>query len=250
MADSGDIDFAVVHENTEGLYCGSDGVARQGTVHEITTEVSINTAYGVERLVRYAFAKVRARVVKHLTLVHKHSVLVHAGDPWRRTVGVIGTEYPEVTVDYYHVGAVTVYMVTDPSRFDVIVADNPSDDILADEAGAVAGGIGLSTSGNINPERAFPSMFEPVHGSAPDITGQGKVDPTATTNAAALMLDRLGLSKVTAEIEAEVIADTATRRGGARCFTSQIDDVIAEAVTAGVDTSSLQDPTVLFVSVT
>ena len=185
LADPGDIDFVVVREGTEGLYCGNGGVVRQGTAHEIATEVSVNTAYGVERLVRYAFAKARARAAKHLTLVHKHNVLVHAGDLWRRTVEAVGTEYPEVAVDYCHVDAATIYMVTDPGRFDVIVTDNLFGDILTDEAGAVTGGIGLSASGNINPERAFPSMFEPVHGSAPDIAGQGKADPTATISAVA-----------------------------------------------------------------
>jgi len=230
LADPGDIDFVVVREGTEGLYCGNGGVVRQGTAHEIATEVSVNTAYGVERLVRYAFAKAQARAAKHLTLVHKHNVLVHAGDLWRRTVEAVGTEYPE---------AATIYMVTDPGRFDVIVTDNLFGDILTDEAGAVTGGIGLSASGNINPERAFPSMFEPVHGSAPDIAGQGKADPTATISAVALMLDHLGLPEVAAKVEAGVTADMATRRGGAQRSTSQIGDAIAEAVTAGTDTSSL-----------
>ena len=239
LADPGDIDFVVVREGTEGLYCGNGGVVRQGTAHEIATEVSVNTAYGVERLVRYAFAKARARAAKHLTLVHKHNVLVHAGDLWRRTVEAVGTEYPEVAVDYCHVDAATIYMVTDPGRFDVIVTDNLFGDILTDEAGAVTGGIGLLASGNINPERAFPSMFEPVHGSAPDIAGQGKADPTATISAVALMLDHLGLPEVAAKVEAGVTADMATRRGGAQRSTSQIGDAIAEAVTAGVDTSSL-----------
>ena len=239
LADPGDIDFVVVREGTEGLYCGNGGVVRQGTAHEIATEVSVNTAYGVERLVRYAFAKAQARAAKHLTLVHKHNVLVHAGDLWRRTVEAVGTEYPEVAVDYCHVDAATIYMVTDPGRFDVIVTDNLFGDILTDEAGAVTGGIGLSASGNINPERAFPSMFEPVHGSAPDIAGQGKADPTATISAVALMLDHLGLPEVAAKVEAGVTADMATRRGGAQRSTSQIGDAIAEAVTAGADTSSL-----------
>ena len=224
LADPGDIDFVVV---------------REGTAHEIATEVSVNTAYGVERLVRYAFAKAQARAAKHLTLVHKHNVLVHAGDLWRRTVEAVGTEYPEVAVDYCHVDAATIYMVTDPGRFDVIVTDNLFGDILTDEAGAVTGGIGLSASGNINPERAFPSMFEPVHGSAPDIAGQGKADPTATISAVALMLDHLELHEAAAKVEAGVTADMATRRGGAQRSTSQIGDAIAEAVTAGVDTSSL-----------
>ena len=211
---------------------------RQGTAQEIATEVSVNTAYGVERLVRYAFAKARSRAAKHLTLVHKHNVLVHAGDLWRRTVEAVGADYPDVTVDYCHVDAATIYMVTDPGRFDVIVTDNLFGDILTDEAGAVTGGIGLSASGNINPERAFPSMFEPVHGSAPDIAGQGKADPTATISAVALMLDHLGLPEAAARVEAGVAADMATRRGGAQRSTSQIGDAITEAVTAGAAASS------------
>ena len=166
-------------------------------------------------------------------------MLVNAGHLWRRTVAAVGAQYPDVAVDYNHVDAAAIYMVTDPGRFDVIVTDNLFGDILTDEAGAVTGGIGLSASGNINPERAFPSMFEPVHGSAPDIAGQGKADPTATISAVALMLDHLGLPEVAAKVEAGVTADMATRRGGAQRSTSQIGDAIAEAVTAGADTSSL-----------
>ena len=238
LADPGEIDFVVVREGTEGLYCGNGGVVRAGTPHEIATEVSVNTAYGVERVVRYAFERARARRGR-LTLVHKHNVLVNAGHLWRRTVEAVGAQYPDVAVDYNHVDAAAIYMVTDPGRFDVIVTDNLFGDILTDEAGAVTGGIGLSASGNINPERAFPSMFEPVHGSAPDIAGQGKADPTATISAVALMLGHLGLPEAAARVEAGVTADMATRRGGAQRSTSQIGDAIAEAVTAGADTSSL-----------
>jgi len=238
LADPGEIDFVVVREGTEGLYCGNGGVVRAGTPHEIATEVSVNTAYGVERVVRYAFERARARRGR-LTLVHKHNVLVNAGHLWRRTVEAVGARYPDVAVDYNHVDAAAIYMVTDPGRFDVIVTDNLFGDILTDEAGAVTGGIGLSASGNINPERAFPSMFEPVHGSAPDIAGQGKADPTATISAVALMLDHLGLSEAAARVEAGVAADMAARGDGAQRSTSQIGDAIAEAVTAGADTSSL-----------
>ena len=191
LANPGDIDFVVVREGTEGLYCGNGGAVRVGTPHEIATEVSVNTAYGVERVVRYAFEAAASRK-KHLTLVHKHNVLVNAGHMWRRIVGEVGEEYPDVSVDYCHIDAATIYMVTDPGRFDVIVTDNLFGDILTDEAGAVTGGVGLSASGNINPEGAHPSMFEPVHGSAPDIAGQGKADPTATIASVALMLNHLG----------------------------------------------------------
>ena len=220
LADPGDIDFVVVREGTEGLYCGNGGVVRQGTAHEIATEVSVNTAYGVERLVRYAFAKAQSRAAKHLTLVHKHNVLVHAGGLWRRIVEA------------------TIYMVTDPGRFDVIVTDNLFGDILTDEAGAVTGGIGLSASGNINPEGVFPSMFEPVHGSAPDIAGQGKADPTATISAVALMLDHLGLAEAAGRVEAGVKVDMAARVAGAERTTGQIGDAIAAAVAKGAAATS------------
>ena len=152
LANPGDIDFVVVREGTEGLYCGNGGAVRVGTPHEIATEVSVNTAYGVERVVRYAFEAAASRK-KHLTLVHKHNVLVNAGHMWRRIVDEVGEEYPEVRVDYCHIDAATIYMVTDPARFDVIVTDNLFGDILTDEAGAVTGGIGLSASGNLNPSR-------------------------------------------------------------------------------------------------
>lgn len=211
LANPGDIDFLVVREGTEGLYCGNGGVVREGTEHEIATEVSVNTAYGVERVVRYAFKKAQARPRKKLTYVHKHNVLVNAGHLWRRTVERVGKEYPEVSVDYLHVDAATIFLVTDPGRFDVIVTDNLFGDILTDEAGAITGGIGLAASGNINPEGAFPSMFEPIHGSAPDIAGTGKADPTATIASTALLADHLGLSEVAQAIEAAIDADMAAR---------------------------------------
>lgn len=235
LADPGDIDFVVVREGTEGLYCGNGGAVRVGTPHEIATEVSVNTAYGVERVVRYAFEKAQARK-KHLTLVHKHNVLVNAGHLWRRTVEAVGEEFPEVTVDYSHVDAATIYMVTDPARFDVIVTDNLFGDILTDEAGAVTGGIGLAASGNLNPVGEFPSMFEPVHGSAPDIAGQGKADPTATISAVAMLLEHIGQSEAAARVEAAVDADMAARaeanRSGAPLSrsTSEIGDAIVSAL--------------------
>ena len=211
LADPGDIDFVVVREGTEGPYVGNGGSIRQGTPHEVANEVSVNTAFGIERVVRDAFARAQARPRKHLTLVHKHNVLVHAGDLWRRTVEAVNAEFPEVTTDYLHVDAATIFMVTKPSRFDVIVTDNLFGDILTDLAGAVVGGIGLAASGNINPDRTFPSMFEPVHGSAPDIAGQGKADPTATILSVAMMLEHLGLPDAAARVEAAVAADLAER---------------------------------------
>ncbi|HET9648262.1 MAG TPA: 3-isopropylmalate dehydrogenase, partial [Microlunatus sp.] len=189
-----EIDFVVVREGTEGLYVGNGGVVRAGTPAEIATEVSINTAYGVERVVRDAYERASRRRGK-LTLVHKHNVLVHAGGLWRRLFESIGEEFPDVSTDYLHVDAATIFLATDPARFDVIVTDNLFGDILTDLAAAVTGGIGLAASGNINPSGAYPSMFEPVHGSAPDIAGQRKADPTATILSVALLLDHLGLTE-------------------------------------------------------
>ncbi|QPL06056.1 MULTISPECIES: 3-isopropylmalate dehydrogenase [Actinomyces] len=235
LAEPGDIDFVVVREGTEGLYCGNGGAVRQGTPHEIATEVSVNTAYGVERVVRYAFEQANSRK-KHLTLVHKHNVLVHAGHMWRRIVEAVGAEYPEVSVDYCHIDAATIYMVTDPDRFDVIVTDNLFGDILTDEAGAVTGGIGLSASGNLNPSGEYPSMFEPVHGSAPDIAGQGLADPTATISAVALLLTHLGREEAAARVSAAVDADMAARATAAQAgaplvrSTSEVGDAIAAAL--------------------
>ncbi|HLT68195.1 MAG TPA: 3-isopropylmalate dehydrogenase, partial [Microbacterium sp.] len=164
LADPGEIDFVVVREGTEGPYVGNGGSIRKGTAHEIANETSVNTAFGVERVVRYAFELAERRRRK-LTLVHKTNVLVHAGAIWKRIVDQVASEHPVVAVDYLHVDAATIFLVTDPSRFDVIVTDNLFGDILTDLAGAVTGGIGLAASGNINPSGAFPSMFEPVHGS-------------------------------------------------------------------------------------
>ena len=211
LADPGEIDFVVVREGTEGPYVGNGGALRVGTPHEIATEVSVNTAFGVERVVRDAFARAQARPRKHLTLVHKHNVLVHAGHLWRRTVEAVNAEFPDVTTDYLHVDAATIFLTTNPSRFDVIVTDNLFGDILTDQAAAITGGIGLAASANINPDRTAPSMFEPVHGSAPDIAGQGKADPTATILSVAMLLDHLGLAEQSQRVEAAVAADLAER---------------------------------------
>ena len=211
LADPGEIDFVVVREGTEGLYAGHGGSLRTGTPAEIATEVSVNTAYGVERTVRYAFELAPRRPRRHLTLVHKHNVLVNAGGMWARIVEEVSAEYPEVTWEYCHVDAATIYLVTDPSRFDVIVTDNLFGDILTDEAGAITGGIGLAASGNLNPDRTTPSMFEPVHGSAPDIAGRGVADPTATIASVALMLDFLGLSEQARRVERAIAVDMDAR---------------------------------------
>jgi 3-isopropylmalate dehydrogenase len=184
LANPGEVDFVVVREGTEGPYVGNGGALRVGTPAEIATEVSVNTAFGVERVVRDAFARAAKRPRKRLTLVHKTNVLVHAGAVWSRIVGEVSREFPDVTVDYLHIDAATIFMTTDPSRFDVIVTDNLFGDIITDLAAAITGGIGLAASGNVNPDRTFPSMFEPVHGSAPDIAGQQKADPAASGTAA------------------------------------------------------------------
>ena len=224
-----DIDFVVVREGTEGLYVGNGGVVRAGTPAEIATEVSINTAYGVERVIRDAFARAARRRGK-ITLVHKHNVLVNAGRLWNRIFESVAAEYPNVTTDYLHVDAAMIFLATDPARFDVIVTDNLFGDIVTDLAGAVTGGIGLAASGNINPAGEFPSMFEPVHGSAPDIAGQGIADPTATILSVALLLDHLGLSDEAARIETAVVADIAARTAGTSRSTSEIGDAIASAL--------------------
>ncbi|WP_017791720.1 3-isopropylmalate dehydrogenase [Leucobacter salsicius] len=231
LAEPGDVDFVVVREGTEGPYVGNGGTLRGGTPHEVATEVSVNTAFGVERIVRYAFEMAQKRPRKQLTWVHKTNVLVHAGATWQRVVGQVSAEYPEISVDYMHVDAATIHMVQNPSRFDVIVTDNLFGDILTDLAGAIGGGIGIAASGNINPDGAFPSMFEPVHGSAPDIAGQQKADPTAAILSAAIMLDHLELPAEAERVRAAVRADLAVR-GDAQRGTSEIGDAVIAALPA------------------
>ena len=185
-------EFVVIRENTEGPYVGEGGVLREGTPYEVATQGSVNTRMGVERCLRYAFELAAGRERKHLTLVHKTNVLTFAGDLWDRTFNEVAAEYPQVATAYNHVDAACIYFVTDPHRYDVVVTDNLFGDILTDLGGAVSGGIGLASSANLNPARTGPSMFEPVHGSAPDIVGTGKANPTAAILSAALMLDFLG----------------------------------------------------------
>jgi len=201
------IDFVVVREGTEGPYVGNGGVIRPGTPHEIANEVSVNTAFGVERAVRFAFELAKTRDRKHVTLVHKTNVLVHAGSLWARTVDRVAQEFSDVSHDYMHIDAATIYLVADPGRFDVIVTDNLFGDIITDLAAAVTGGIGLAASANLNPTKEFPSMFEPVHGSAPDIAGKNLANPTAAILSAALLAQTLGYSEAAKKIEAAVAAD-------------------------------------------
>ncbi|WP_420111362.1 3-isopropylmalate dehydrogenase [Pseudactinotalea sp.] len=233
LANPGDVDFVVVREGTEGPYVGNGGALRVGTPHEIATEVSVNTAHGVERVVRDAFARAQARPRKKLTLVHKHNVLVHAGHLWRRTVEAVAAEFPEVEHNYQHVDAATIYLATNPSQYDVIVTDNLFGDILTDLAAAITGGIGLAASGNVNPSGEFPSMFEPVHGSAPDIAGQGKADPTAAILSVSLLLEHLGLDEAAAKVSDAVekdIEDRAAQHAATSRSTAEIGDAIAARV--------------------
>jgi len=224
-AGSDELDFVVVRENTEGLYAGAGGIAHQGSSFEVATEESLNTRAGVERCVRYAAQLARKRTGK-LTLVHKTNVLVNAGSLWKRVADEVAAEQG-LQLDYCHVDAASLYMVSDPGRFDVIVTDNLFGDILTDLAAALTGGLGLSASGNLNPARTGPSMFEPVHGSAPDIAGTGKANPAGAVLSAALMLDHLGEAAAAAELESAVNAVLA--RGGAPST-----DAWAEALTAEV----------------
>ena len=225
------INMVVVREGTEGPYAGAGGVLRKGTPAEVATQESLNTAFGVGRVVRYAFGLAARRSRKHLTLVHKTNVLAYAGDLWQRTMAEAAKESGEVAVDYCHVDAATMFLVTDPERFDVIVTDNLFGDILTDLGAAVAGGIGLAASGNINPERTAPSMFEPVHGSAPDLAGQQKADPTAAILSAAMLCEHLGFTAEAARIEQAAADDLVERQGEwAARSTAEVGDDIAERV--------------------
>jgi 3-isopropylmalate dehydrogenase len=217
-----DIDFIVIRENTEGTYAGEGGFLRKGTAHEIATQGSVNTRFGVERCVRYAFELAQSRSRKHLTLVHKTNVLTFAGDLWQRTFEAVAAEYPDVGTAYNHVDAACIYFVESPQRYDVIVTDNLFGDILTDLGGAISGGIGFASSGNLNPDRTGPSMFEPVHGSAPDIVGTGKANPVAAILSAAMMLDFLGEADPAARIR-KACADPAALAGS----TSDIGDAVA-----------------------
>ena len=223
---SGDpeIDFVVVREGTEGPYVGNGGALRVGTEQELANEVSVNTAFGVRRAVEYAFELAQTRERKHVTLVHKTNVLVHAGSLWSRMVAEVAQGYPQVSHDYMHIDAATIHMVTSPQRFDVIVTDNLFGDIITDLAAAISGGIGLAASANLNPSGAFPSMFEPVHGSAPDIAGKNLADPTAAILSAALMAKTLGHIEAAERLENAVAADLLEGKTG------RSTDEIAQAI--------------------
>ncbi|MBX3284202.1 MAG: 3-isopropylmalate dehydrogenase [Actinobacteria bacterium] len=224
LAEQG-IDFVVIRENTEGTYAGEGGFLRKGTPNEIATQGSVNTRLGVERVIRYAFELAESRPRKHLTMVHKTNVLTFAGDLWQRTFDEVAAEHPQVTTAYNHVDAACIYLVQDPQRYDVIVTDNLFGDILTDLAGAVSGGIGFASSGNLDPSRQAPSMFEPVHGSAPDIAGQAKANPIAAILSAAMMLDLLGEGGAAERIRKACYAAT-----DLTASTPEIGDAVAAAL--------------------
>jgi 3-isopropylmalate dehydrogenase len=217
-----DVDMVVIRENTEGSYAGEGGTLRKGTPHEIATQGSVNTRMGVERAVRFAFELAEQRPRKHLTLVHKTNVLTFAGDLWERTFNEVKAEHPDVATAYNHVDAACIYFVQSPQQYDVIVTDNLFGDILTDLGGAVSGGIGFAASANLNPARTGPSMFEPVHGSAPDIAGQNKANPVAAILSAALMLDHLGEADAAARVR-KACAEVTTMTGS----TTEIGDEVA-----------------------
>jgi 3-isopropylmalate dehydrogenase len=223
------IDFVVVREGTEGLYVGAGSIKDEGTNKELAIEESINTYKGVERVIRDAFNRAKLRPRKKLTLVHKNNVLTRAGGLWTRVFNEVAKDFPEVTTDYLHVDAASMFFVTNPERFDVVVTDNLFGDIITDIAAAICGGIGLAASGNINPTGAFPSMFEPVHGSAPDIAGKNLADPTATVLSIAMLLNHLGESKAASDVETAVARDLASRGDKKRSTTE-----IGAALVAGV----------------
>ena len=223
------IDFVVVREGTEGLYVGAGSIKDEGTNKELAIEESINTYKGVERVIRDAFNRAKLRPRKKLTLVHKNNVLTRAGGLWTRVFNEVAKDFPDVATDYLHVDAASMFFVTNPERFDVVVTDNLFGDIITDIAAAICGGIGLAASGNINPTGAFPSMFEPVHGSAPDIAGKNLADPTATVLSIAMLLNHLGESKAASDVETAVARDLASRGDKKRSTTE-----VGAALVAGV----------------
>ena len=223
------IDFVVVREGTEGLYVGAGSIKDEGTKQELAIEESINTYKGIERVIRDAFNRAQLRPRRKLTLVHKNNVLIRAGGLWTRVFNEVAKDFPQVTTDYLHVDAASMFFVTNPERFDVVVTDNLFGDIITDIAAAICGGLGLAASGNINPTGAFPSMFEPVHGSAPDIAGKNLADPTATVLSISMMLNHLGEVKAANDVESAVAKDLASRGDKKRSTTE-----IGQALVAGV----------------
>jgi 3-isopropylmalate dehydrogenase len=228
----GEIDFVVVREGTEGLYAGAGGSLHRDTPAEVATEESLNTRHGVERVIRDAFRRAERRERRKVTLVHKTNVLTHAGDLWARTFATVAADHPEVSTEYQHVDAAAMFLVNQPQRYDVIVTDNLFGDILTDIAAAVTGGIGLAASGCINPPRAYPSMFEPVHGSAPDIAGQGVADPVAAVLSVALLLEHLGHPEEARRVQDAVATELRARTPGKALSTVDVGARLATAVSA------------------
>jgi 3-isopropylmalate dehydrogenase len=231
LATKAPIDFIVVREGTEGPYVGAGGVLAEGTENEIATEESLNTRRGAERVIRDAFARASKRDRKKLALIHKNNVLTRAGGLWTRTFNEVAKEFPDITTEYLHVDAASMFFVTNPERFDVVVTDNLFGDILTDIAAAICGGIGLAASGNINPTGTFPSMFEPVHGSAPDIAGKNLADPTATVMSVAMLLDHMGLAAAAREVE-KAVAQDLLNRGDKKRSTTEVGDALIALLTA------------------
>jgi 3-isopropylmalate dehydrogenase len=231
-----DIDLVVIRENTEGAYAGEGGFLRKGTPHEVATQGSVNTRLGAERCIRYAFELAQRRPRKHVTLCHKTNVLTFAGDLWQRAFNAVAADFPDVTTDYVHVDAACLYLVESPERFDVVVTDNLFGDILTDLGAAIAGGMGLAASGNLNPVREAPSIFEPVHGSAPDIAGTGRANPLAAILSVAMLLDFLGETAAAGRVE-RAVAAVLGKLGGTtaatmRHSTSEVGDLVAEQISA------------------
>ena len=223
-----DVDIAVVRENTEGPYVGEGGVLRKGTPYEIATQGSVNTRFGVERCIRFAFELANKRDKKHLTLVHKTNVLSFSGDLWQRTFNEVKDEFPNVSTGYQHVDAACIYLVEKPQNYDVIVTDNLFGDILTDLAGALTGGIGLAASANLNPTGSGPSLFEPVHGAAHDIVGTGAANPLAAIISAEMMLEFLK-EDFAAERVKKAVKEVISS-GFVGLSTSEIGDAVAERV--------------------
>jgi 3-isopropylmalate dehydrogenase len=220
-----EVDMVVIRENTEGTYAGEGGFLRRGSLYEVATQGSVNTRIGVERTLRYAFETARKRPGKKLTLVHKTNVLTYAGDLWLRTFEELAGQYPDIATDYNHVDATCIYLVEDPGRYDVIVTDNLFGDILTDLAAAISQGIGYAASGNLNPNRDTPSMFEPVHGAAHDKAGTNRANPYAAIRSAQMMMSFLGEEKV-----ARLMEEALRVLPPPDATTSEIGDFYAERV--------------------
>src|SRR5882762_6093134 len=231
----GDIDMIIVRENTEGLYCQNGGFLYKNTPHEVANQIEVTTRRGVERAIRYAFEYAKQFGRKKVTLVAKTNVLRFAHNLWLRAFEEVKGEFPGIETDYHHVDACTMYMVTKPKIYDVIVTTNMFGDIITDLGAAIQGGMGMAASGNLNPTRQAASMFEPVHGSAPDIAGKNYANPIATFLSVAMMLDFLNQPKAARAIQqacADVVANPKnhTRDLGGSATTTQISEAVCAKI--------------------